>query len=309
LAQLSKEEKSAFLQLIENRGLESKEFKKLSDISKVKVLDSLLQYIDFKFTKEIVNQNGKTFEWKEKVLETRASFPISAIKEAIPLPIKEAPHLGHDTTRTGLFFGHDQRLQNFFDFNYRFAMHDILDPRSGHPTHANLEFFDIHLRYLEEQKKFIIQDWTFIDIMTLNPWNAYQRPISLKANFGIRRKALPICDDCNTFNAEIGAGFSKNLGAGTLFAFAETDSSYSGQIPQVHLELGLGPSVNLLYPVTDSLLTLTEVKHLYYFNAHKELSTYRFEIRKHFQEKVSLNYDFSILGERIQNKIGLFYYF
>lgn len=102
-------------------------------------LDTLIEYIDFKHSREILLNQGEISKWKKEILIKRSEYD-SFEAPKIVTNEREAPHKGHGPSRIG-FGGGDKRQL----FSYRLSYHDYLDFPDGMPPLATIEFFDMEL--------------------------------------------------------------------------------------------------------------------------------------------------------------------
>lgn len=165
--QLNDDEKNLVKRIISDNSLlgATKDLNALaSPTSKAKVLDTVVELLDFK--DDIAGSDlGKTYKTlRMEILSQRSQ--ISAKPETIsPRRDDEAPHLGHRSSRFGL--GYRGGSEQSIDAEWRPAFHDLLDNAKGFPSGLQIEFMNTKLRYRLDEKDLTLKDFTLIKIMSL----------------------------------------------------------------------------------------------------------------------------------------------
>lgn len=261
---LSKSEKKLFHETLESKNLSILKKSSLEKEDKTKVLDVLMMAMDFKHAREIMNEKGENFEWKNKILALRSEYPFPGLNESAPMRQKDRPDLGHSLARVGLGYSEHRSLKSSYDFQYRFAMHDFLDPTVGHPERALLEFFHVKLKYYEDLKKIRLSEWSLINISSLNPWSNLHNKLSFKAQFGTRVIEDKTCELCFSPMAKIQSGIALQAYKFTLGTFFAFDFAGSNKMKKNWARVGIGPDIILHAAWSDRLLSMLDYKYLYF---------------------------------------------
>jgi hypothetical protein len=265
---LNSSEKKIFFNLVQNPDKNSVEELDNSESSS-RVLDSVLDYYDYKYPHELLTkEGGKPSErkiQKDLFLSKRSENSHVMKFQEQQLPNKERPDFGHPPLRFGL--GHrDWENQNSSQlFNLRFAMHDLLDPVVGQPKSAILEFANITYEFNKKAENARFEDITIVNVMTLNPWKSYRKSISLRGNFGFTREKFTPQEHLVP-NFQVGVG-----GAGEWFEnyflafFLEAEGMVHKDIHKNAFNLFTGPSVLFLNRYHEHFLGTIKYSHLWPF--------------------------------------------
>jgi hypothetical protein len=94
------------------------------------------------------------------------------------------PDEGHQTARIHLGAGTENN-DEVADIGWRAAYHDLLDPSPGYSGHSQLEFFNVNARYYRETERVALESFELIDIVSLEPTDAFFRNVSWHVQTGI----------------------------------------------------------------------------------------------------------------------------
>lgn len=166
------------------------------------IFDALLDYIDMTYALEIQMDNTNAKHMRDQLLSQRSRLS-STPELKVPIPESERPDLGHSSRRAGIGLRNktdhlSAKSTNYLDFNYRFAHHDLLDPITGYPRDASIQFFDFS-GFLE-QSQLHIDDWTMIGIQSLNPISTWEKNMSWEFKVGVEEDEF--------FRARLGGGYA-----------------------------------------------------------------------------------------------------
>ena len=301
---LSKDEKKKILISANDKDLSY--IKLLPDSRKAIWTDSLIDYIDFKYAREVLLEKGPYYEWKKIVLAERSQQGLNKNANFIEMPMNERPESGHASTRMELGAGLVDGQQYSGKVKLRFAMHDLLDPTRGQPTLASLNFFELGLRYNfqnnieHKSNQFQFNYLKIFEIATLNPWTEFNKPLSLLAETGTKR--IEGCSDlegafeCQSPYLEVGGGVTKANSLGSVSVFLQGNINYSGRFNN-HITTLLGPKfIGLYRPCEDFVLA---IKGLWQkeFMDHERVYTLGSEMRYYF----SLNFGIKESSEYLSN--------
>lgn len=214
LAALSDAEKEEFFKLVSSENPDAISAS-LSEDSKLKVLDAVMDFLDFRFAKEIVAQDPAATGLKQKFLLARAKIPLPTQMRNYPLPEAEIPHEGHEVKKIALALGNSTRSDAFIDARFRFAFHNKLDRLTGYPEHTTMEVFETHIRGESKFRKLSLRDFSFARIESYNPVDEYSFPPSFTIKFGAERvMETNHCKqnkDCLAGMFQVGGGMSLKL--------------------------------------------------------------------------------------------------
>lgn len=290
----------------------------LSDDRKVVWSDALIDLVDYKYAKEVMLEKGPYYEWKKTLLNERSKLGINPDPSYEKIEQGDSPDSGHGTSR--LETGMGIRDKNFLSgiLNFRFAMHDLLDPAIGQPTLASLNFFEFSFRYnLEkhgEERRTPLQlaYAKIFDIATLNPWTEYHHPLSLLAEIGVKR--FDSCHEtsksfgCMTPYFEGGMGITKAKKTGSLSFLGKTDINYSSRNKN-NFRLGAGPNIIGILRPSDSFAFGLNFFWARDFANQKDYYRHQAETRYYFNEKAGIKVSNQYLDKYWQHDLSLLYYF
>ena len=149
-SQLDKNEIKTFRNLISKQRIESAA--KDNNHSEAKILDVALDFIDFKYSDEILRETGEITEFKKLVLLERSNVALKGVSYEKSIPYTERPDLSHDPSKFFLGVGNEDYKGNFLSFSYRHNLHDILDPITGYSPDLSILFLEVTAHYYEKEK-------------------------------------------------------------------------------------------------------------------------------------------------------------
>ncbi|OFZ13086.1 MAG: hypothetical protein A2X86_09705 [Bdellovibrionales bacterium GWA2_49_15] len=256
----------------------------LSEKSQVKILDGLIDYFDYSFAEDVLKENPSVLSKKQKILLTRSKLEqISLPAQFANAPI-HAPHHSHSPQRVGIFGQRNDSHQTLLSFDFRFALHDILDSDIGYAPLSRVHIFHTKAGYNLKSKKADLESFSFFDILSLNPLTRVQENISWTLNFGISDIMSNQCFSCKRFGIEAGAGSSLSLKDNFIFfailksdiALTEKNSDHS------YYQLGLGPNIGALFEFTKEIKAMLSWEYLQYLENPQFKSLYKLELQTNF---------------------------
>ncbi|MBF0299380.1 MAG: DUF4105 domain-containing protein [Oligoflexia bacterium] len=181
---LSKDEKKILQKILKNNNPDLIDEINLINTSKVKILDSALDYFDFKYFKKLLKGDNETLKLKIPYLLKRGSIPIASSSIQLPETDEQIqyklPNKGHGSRRVSVAIaktGSGMDYSKYYlQFEYKNALHDILDKVDGYPKNVslNIGIIDFRLGYDQTHKydgKFYLNKLQLFEILTLNPLN------------------------------------------------------------------------------------------------------------------------------------------
>ncbi len=261
-------EKKIFKGAVEQRDFSSAELKALPLENQAHVLDTALDYWDFKYPANVSKENVEQAEFKQKLLIQRAIIPIqSETLKIIPQPSEE-PHSGHGSRRFTLENGFEKNGGYFSSMQMRFSLHNFLDPQEGYPVGALIEFFQFKLRYQLDLKVLKVDEVGLIRLASLIPLKEFQKTISWRADLSAKTVLDHGCDHCLAYGMEGGPGVTVQPFEKSNFltyAFLEGEMRYSPFFFTSKLRLGAGPTFGVLMAPVSSFRFLSEIGYRYVF--------------------------------------------
>lgn len=307
----TQEEHLALDHILESRQLNDLPETKLDDASKSRVIDAAMDYIDFKYGRELVAEDREILDWKQRFLVARSRLPAAAPLN-IPTPEISAPHSSHDSLRVGLhYFGTNKN--SFWEPAVRFALHDLADPTQGYPPTAKIEFLHFRFRYNETSNQFLLQQGLLFSVDSLSPWQHFQKNVSWRMELGIERVDDRRCVGCLPVVARGAAGFTWNILENPMishYVLVEGAVHYSSEFPDADASATLTPLTGLRMQAKENLVMHAELRlpKIYY----RDMPDYRegkLNLRYAFEKAWAV--DLAQLWQPSQNHfgIGLYHYF
>lgn len=99
-----------------------------------------------------------------------------------------SPEQGHKTSRAALSLGRQDRA-DYVQLGVRGAYHDLRDPLPGYNAGAAVSVLDLDLRF-SERSDIGLQQFTLLDVQSVNTVNAFFQPTSWSLHIG--RQRLPL---------------------------------------------------------------------------------------------------------------------
>jgi hypothetical protein len=269
------------------------EFKKLSLESRKKVLDAAIDYMDYRYPVKIQEETPEA-KRKQLFLSERSEINLVTEKLNVPMPMMEQPHLAHGSRRIGLGYRSAKEDNSSYLLQYKFALHDLLDPMMGYPEYAKISFFDIQVA-IEDQlhdgagllgaggvdggasgvsggsvgssggrtqsKKIWLEQFNVFEVISNSAVSAYGWPMSWQIRMGFERMKNINCWNCESGVIAGGAGYSFNLGNSLLSVGLLGHGNYvshSFAKDDKKLFVGLGPAVRMKWRPVQALAFLAE---------------------------------------------------
>lgn len=169
-------------------------FPEYTDQQNALISDAILDYWDFKYTHDLLDPASNANRRKAELLRNRASLPVTP-----PLEFKmedlERPDVSHESARVAINAGNESRRGSFLGLDLRFALHDPLDPPSGYPRNAEIDFFHFKGKFFERSREAQISEIKFFEVKLLSPMDKITKTYSWRAVLGADRSFLG-CSDC-----------------------------------------------------------------------------------------------------------------
>ena len=266
---LTESERKLFFELIDN--VSEQKINQLPDTPEVsRVLDTALDYYDFKYPLELVQKSGaaKSQRKIEKdffLIKRSENSQVNSYNKEIAIPTQERPDLGHQPFRIGLGYRDFENQNSAQTLNVRFAMHDLLDPVIGQPKAAILEFANFTYEFNQKADHAKFQDFTIVNVMTLNPWKAYRKSISLRGNFGFTREGFS-GEEHFAPNFQVGVGGAVEWRENYFLSiFGEVEGIIHKSIHKNAFNVFSGPSILLYNRYHEHVLGTIKYSYLFPF--------------------------------------------
>jgi hypothetical protein len=258
-SKLSDSEVDEVLSILKNKEVSST-FGKLSAESQARILDTAVDDIDFKYAFDVQKADSPAVQWKNKLLGYRSKLDVITESLQIPAPELEKPHEAHGSVRLGVGYQTAENSPKSYLLNYKFALHDQLDPIQGYPEYAQISFFDIRGRVEEASHSVHLDNFTLFEVVSTMPLSKFQKDLSWRFGLSSDRVRNEACDFCRWTGVSGGAGgtwafLNKPfvffyLGLRGIAGYHEQD--------QTRLWVGAGPEARLRIRWTPRIISLLE---------------------------------------------------
>jgi hypothetical protein len=224
-------------------------------------LDVALDSIDFLNASEVVREDPEVLSWKRQFLLARSRLGLQTSPPEIPMPHKERPDTGHRSTRFTPSYQFNPVEGPSYTFEYRFALHDFLDPLLGHNPGSSMEMGRMALRYLPkdrsrgETSRLEVEDFTLVEVRSLSPLTPFFRKLSWRAQFGGTTLRSTEYRGLFAPQGQLAAGPAFSIFQNKLllapFIFARAD--YHSRFNSTGLRLATGPELTLIARISRQL--------------------------------------------------------
>ncbi|WP_413944211.1 DUF4105 domain-containing protein [Bdellovibrio sp. HCB-162] len=255
---LNRDEKEELTRLIEqikkqDEIIYSESFLKRTPESQAKILDAYIDYIDFRYSKE-VQEAGREFQLKMRVLTKRSEIPVDAEVIVMDPPPEERPHLAHPSGRWGVGYLHDTVGGDYATLTHRFALHDRLDPAWGYPSYSQITFFDLGFSYGPsysdtDEKKFELENFAAFELISASPWSSLIPEKSWRFKLGVERTRNENFLPTHEGIVRLGYGWTFEQGPWDLSAQLQGEVHYGPTLYDNKVWAGAGPLLELHYRV------------------------------------------------------------
>lgn len=176
---LNEGEKDTFVNLIHNKM-------PVGDINNPGIVDTYTAYLRYQRY-----ENGEDDEFaKDTKIKIRNAHlhraKLGIVKEQPEIDKPVDPLLSHHGYRVGLAPGYHNLYRDYYEFQFRFGIQDMSLNSRGLPPFSNLEFVGAKIRYYAEEESFHLEEFTAINLLTLNDWDLLTKDISWGASLKLR---------------------------------------------------------------------------------------------------------------------------
>ncbi len=254
--------------------------------SQVRILDTTVDYIDFKYSYEIQVEGAEILKFKGQVLNRRSQIDLISEPVKVDLPTLEKPHEAHGSRRLGAGYLMVKENASRYLLDYKFALHDQLDPIQGYPEYAQITFFNFQASYVEVTRTLALEDWTLFEVRSNTPFSNLQNDLSWNFRVATERVRNENCDYCRWSGVTGGAGGTWSLGSSPYALLSLGVKGISGLHSEnsTQIWLGAGPEVRLRIRWSPYVISM--------FEAWERLDLQGSE-RVYFQRGLSHQYSFS----------------
>lgn len=204
------------------------------------------------FRELIADPGGSAARDKQRLLERRAALGVASPELALAPRSQDLPHAGHGSRRAGTGGGVSTDGGGFAEANFRIALHDLLDPPSGYPETAKIEFLPVQARYFFESDRLRLEEAYFVRVLSLSPRDRFEKDLSWKVAAGATSIRENGCrDPCTAAHLGAGGGLAWGWRGDAVLLWATLDVDLlasprlDGGLGGGPVRAGVGPSAGL----------------------------------------------------------------
>ena len=275
---------------------------------KIKILDLSIEYVQYLYAKkEMTLENYQPMILK--LLSARSRLGQKETDDAVPVPT--APDEGHESARLGIGVGvHDGGA--FTELTVRPVFCDMTDSEYSRRDGNQIQFFNTKLRYYEEDRKFVLENLSFVDIMSVSARDRFFKPYSWKVNTGFFRRSFTDGEDSTLYRLNTGGGMAVyHPIPGLSYLFAEAELDLGGKLEQGYA-VGGGMSAGILKRFNENWKLHVQARQLF-FAVEEEYHQSEVSLSQHvsMSRNTALRLDLSWTktGEHAYTEAGVFGYF
>ncbi|HWU42457.1 MAG TPA: DUF4105 domain-containing protein, partial [Bdellovibrio sp.] len=225
------------------------------------VLDAAIDYLDYRYPKEILKKEGK-YSFKKEVLLARAE--VGGISEPlhIPTPWNEAPEKSLGSRRLTAGY-RSWEHQDYALLGLKFSLHDLLDPKIGYPPTAQITMGDLLGSWNSKSKEIALEKATLFEVISLAPLDPFTHSPSWRLYVSVDRGYENNCEGlCRWTELSGGIGLTKSIESFDGSIWLRTTGQASDDFTGDTWRIGAGPSLMLRYN-KDSFSLLGEIYYRY----------------------------------------------
>ncbi|MBF0298072.1 MAG: DUF4105 domain-containing protein [Oligoflexia bacterium] len=153
-----------------------------------KILETISNYLFFKKQAQLNKLDQKQSELYNQAFLMRSNLEVKGpFKEVtIEAPKNDSPVDAHNSVQVGLTYGDTGRNlphSTYEEITFRPALHDILNNIQGYSAFTHLEVLKLKLRYYNQLKKLYLEEWKFLDAISLIPYESVEKKYSWHFDF------------------------------------------------------------------------------------------------------------------------------
>lgn len=272
---LEKHERKLFLKIIGKfeKTYDPVEFEKLfvedhcDDNCRVRVIDTLLEFIDFKEKKISIKEVKNWADLRRASLIQRAKLQ----KPSEPItyrPERSRPDLGHLSSFWELNSGWTNNGYNISDIRWRPALHDLNSNGLGYTDQLQIQVMDTVVRWDQERERADLKRFSFLELTTLGKHELALSPRSwhFEMAYDSRR------EDDRLFSRsflEAGFGGARFFNRFGVYWLGNFTGGYSDD-SRLFWHFGAGPRLGMLWSFSDRLKWTASMDYYYVWGRHEQ---------------------------------------
>lgn len=178
---LTTKEKEGLDQLIDQFDI--KKIERFSIQQKVKILDTLSDYYDYKYASELLigkDKESKVIQRrKNRILLARSRLGVASPQEKIKLSPNDYPQAAHGAQRVNLnYFREKSTEKNLVELNFRPVLHSLEDISFGMNPYSEIAMGEVNFFYDDQSEKVRLKQFHIASVTALRPFDALEKKIS-----------------------------------------------------------------------------------------------------------------------------------
>jgi hypothetical protein len=271
----------------------------IEDKKAARILDVSMEAFDYYHFDKILKDDPKTKELKSHILVARAKNPVISEDAFDPKKMAEdSPAFSHSPTRLTFAENYFDKVGKSSRFEFRAALHDLLDPAAGSLKEAQLEVAKLSVEVQErgyQNPKLVLDQLSLFNIRNLSEQNFWASPLSWEMDVGAKQLRRLDCFNCPAGYVNGSIGNSVQLAKQRLLLAFLINGELDLQSQFANnYRLGLGPKFFGRFRFSDKWVA--GLNSYYHFNTYaynKVFQDYEWwndlEVRHHLNERISLS--------------------
>lgn len=149
------------------------------------LLDAAIDLIDLRAPNPNSEKAASFKSVKSELLGLRAQTQFTSPEVKYDPTDFEDPSQSHGSSRASVYYYQKSDVKSGL-FEYRFALHEMLDPTYGLPKNSQLEFFNFSFDLLPNDLK--LRDLHLFKVLNINPINFFETKPSWGFDFGLQNR-------------------------------------------------------------------------------------------------------------------------
>lgn len=290
--------------------LKQANYQQLSVPKKVLVMDTYLDYLQYVGMQDDKTDPEKPLKIPHAILLERSKLKFKREEKEL-IRFSSPPESAHGTDRFRLGIGANDN-EFFQEIGYHPTLHDLMAVNDGLKKDSQFLFFDFAGRYYYESKRFRVDRFKLIDIISFEPYEPIFAKPSWKLNVGVDTVRDFECDYCNSFKGNGGYGFSYRTDYQSpflIYALAEIDGETSDQFED-KFRVGGGASLGTLIDLSKNWrVQLSAMYKRFPLGDESEYFRYDFKMRYAVHRDVDLRLEYLRIDHKDEGLFSLNIFF
>jgi len=233
------------------------------------VLDAAIDYYDFKYSKEMVNQEKELLKRKQPlmILRSQNNTPAQSLKHEL-----HSPHKVHPARKLKASYGLRGK-KTFIQISKKSLLHSLIDPDIGFDPFSEINFLDFGVKFFEKDLKKNQWELSFshvdlLKISVLQPLSPINKKMAWSFATGLHDyidKNYPETQLLQSLYLNISLGYSFKIlqsSKSILYFMLENELEYGTNLAKKTLRLSMGPQLGALISWTQNLKTQMDFSYL-----------------------------------------------